>query len=84
MTEKSIRAPTRARRAGPTKGVVSRSTCATTASPKAATSSWSCTTTPQPALRDRRVEYITDDARFDAAIDAGLKVARALVDGHLH
>ena len=34
--------------------------------------------------RDQRVEYITDDARFDDAIDAGFAVAQALVDGRMH
>jgi hypothetical protein len=33
---------------------------------------------------DRRVEYITDDARFDDAIEAGFDVAQALVDGRMH
>jgi len=34
--------------------------------------------------RDQRVEYITDYAHFDDAIDAGFEVAQALVDGRLH
>lgn len=33
---------------------------------------------------DRRVEYLTDDVRFDDAMHAGLEVAQALVDGRLH
>jgi hypothetical protein len=33
---------------------------------------------------DRRVEYLTDDVRADAALHAGLGVAQALVDGRIH
>ncbi len=39
---------------------------------------------PDGERRDRRVEYLTDDVRFDDALDAGLGVAQALVDGRLH
>ncbi len=32
----------------------------------------------------QRVEYLTDDLRFDDAMRTGLEVAQALVDGRLH
>ena len=39
---------------------------------------------PDGERHDRRVEYLTDDVQFEAAMDAGLGVAQALVDGRLH
>ena len=39
---------------------------------------------PAPRGADRLVEYITDAADFDAALGAGIEIARALIDEQRH
>ena len=35
-----------------------------------------------PGTPDQTIEYVTDDDTPDAALDSGLEIARAVIDGH--